>query len=70
MLFCRLAPLAKIDFGDENDDDVIVIENAVEKKAFDPCPDYDYDAENAGNDFEVPVFAHEIFAYHRDREVG
>lgn len=34
----------------------------------DPCPGYDYDAENAGDITACPEFAWDIFAYYRTRE--
>ncbi|GMT34126.1 hypothetical protein PFISCL1PPCAC_25423 [Pristionchus fissidentatus] len=39
-----------------------------EENAFDPCPEYDYDAENKNDDFNVPEYAFDIFAYHRSTE--
>ncbi|GMT34391.1 hypothetical protein PFISCL1PPCAC_25688, partial [Pristionchus fissidentatus] len=36
----------------------------------DPCPDYDYDAENKNDPFNVPDFAFDIFVYYRSREAA
>ncbi|GMS78308.1 hypothetical protein PENTCL1PPCAC_483 [Pristionchus entomophagus] len=41
---------------------------AGDEQVFDPAPHYDFDAENTGNDFEVPCFAWDIFVYYRQRE--
>ncbi|GMR62145.1 hypothetical protein PMAYCL1PPCAC_32340, partial [Pristionchus mayeri] len=53
----KRAPLAEAE-------DVIV----EEAKTFDPCPGYDYDAENKNDEFSVPDYAFEIHQYLRGRE--
>ncbi|GMT34381.1 hypothetical protein PFISCL1PPCAC_25678, partial [Pristionchus fissidentatus] len=39
-----------------------------EEEFIDPCPDYDYDAENRNDPYSVADFAYDIFAYGRSRE--
>ncbi|GMT03320.1 hypothetical protein PENTCL1PPCAC_25494, partial [Pristionchus entomophagus] len=65
----------KLDQGSSSsaDDSIIILEKTDEEEdvvIVDPCPAYDYDAENKDNEFEVPEFATDVFAYHRAREVA
>ncbi|VDP21679.1 unnamed protein product [Onchocerca flexuosa] len=34
----------------------------------DPCPEFDYDARNYGDPFQVPEYAMDIFNYYHQRE--
>lgn len=61
----RLSAIRESPVADTNNS-IIVLDNVCNKA--DPCPEYDYDAENIHDQFAVAVYARDIFNYYISRE--